>query len=94
MEKKNCAFQYATQGGRILVDKTELTMSEAKKLWNENYKDCARKIYSGTPCQMYLWINMDSPEDFKETLWQIDNDAESDGFKIWATQTTHFPKTI
>jgi len=94
MEIKNCAFQFATIRGNVIFDKSELTLSEAKNFWNKYYPQCAQLIHNGTACQMYLWINMDSPDSYGETLYQIDNDAESNGFKIWETKTIEFPKTI
>lgn len=45
--EKNCSFQYAkmTNGlfrnTQIVCDKNELTIDEAKKLWNEYFPDCA-----------------------------------------------------
>lgn len=94
MGLKNCAFQYATMHGDVIVDKSELTLSEAKNLWNENYLNCAKRIFHGTPCQMYLWINMNNPCDYMETLYQIDNDAESDGANIYIKTVVHFPKHL
>lgn len=94
MELKNCAFQFATIKGHVIFDKSELTLSEAKKFWNKYYPQCAELIHNGTACQMYLWINMADAHSYGETLWEIDNDAESNGLNIWANVTTEFPKNL
>lgn len=97
---RDCAFQYATinkdliRGISIDCDRSELTLEEAKALWNEYYPKAARAIDSGLQVQMYLWVNMQDSSDYTETLWQIDVHAQSDGVKIWKTERIDFPKKL
>lgn len=97
-QPKNCAFQYAkmTTGffskTEIVCDKTELTLDEAKQLWNDSYSDCARWIAKGNTAEMVIWINMADKNSYGETLQYISLDAASDGISIWETKKVHFTK--
>lgn len=96
--EKNCSFQYAkmTNGlfrnTQIVCDKNELTIDEAKKLWNEYFPDCAKWIKEGNCAEMVIWINMEMPYLYKDTLQYISTDAESDGVNIWVTKKEYFTK--
>ena len=52
-ELKNCAFQYAEIKGKIfsnteiICDEIELTLKEAKELWNKYYPRLAKHIKKG-----------------------------------------------
>jgi len=98
MEEKNCAFQYAKmtecifRDTKIVEDKSELTLEEAKKLWNQHYIDAAKWIKDGNTVEMVIWINMETPESYGDTLQYISIDAESDGFLIWETKKKYFNK--
>lgn len=98
MEQKNCAFQYAKiengyfQNTKIVCDKTSLTLNEAKGFWNDYYSDAASWIKDGNSVEMVIWINMDSPSSYGETLQFISFDAESDGERIWETRKNYFTK--
>ena len=95
-QKRNCAFQYAKikegifRTTTIVADKSELTIDEAKKLWNEYYKDAADWIHNGDSVEMVIWINMATPHSYGDTLQYISTDAESDGTKIWETTRNYF----
>lgn len=96
--ERNCAFQYAKISGsmfmqtEIVVDKTRITLGEAKRLWNKYYPDCARHIKDGGIAEMVIWINMQTPTSYGETLEYISTDAESDGITIWHTEKRTFTK--
>lgn len=67
MEEKNCAFQY--HNGRITVeDVSEITLNEAKELWNEHYEDMVMEASEGESIEVAIWINMRSKWDYKEFL--------------------------
>jgi hypothetical protein len=97
-QEKNCAFQYAKMSGqifrdtRIVCDETELTLEQAKELWNKYFSDCAKHIKSGGTCEMVIWINMYTPQSYGDSLQYISTDAESDGISIWETKKTYFTK--
>lgn len=96
MEEKNCAFQYAKikegffSHTTIVEDKSELTLDEAKQLWNQYFTDAAKWINDGNSCEMVIWINMQSPQSYGDTLQYISTDAESDGISIWETKKNYF----
>jgi len=97
---KNCAFQYAKMAGttfvttKIVEDKTSLTLNEAKRLWNEHYSDAAKWIKGGGTVEMVIWINMETPESYGESLQYISTDAESDGISIWEVKKNYFTKSF
>jgi len=97
-EEKNCAFQYAKmregifRDTKIICDKSELTIDEAKKLWNEYFSDAAKWIKEGNTVEMVIWIDMATPQSYGETLQYISTDAESDGESIWETRKNYFTK--
>ena len=94
--ENNCAFQYAKmtewifRDTKIVCDKSELTLQEAKELWNQYYSDCAKHIQSGGTCEMVIWINMVNSHSYGDSLQYISTDAESDGQRIWVTKKEHF----
>lgn len=98
MEEKNCAFQYAkmTNGifrdTKIVEDKSELTLDEAKQLWNKCFPDAAKWIKEGGTVEMVIWINMVDNHSYGDSLQYISTDAESDGVFIWETKKTFFKK--
>lgn len=98
MEEKNCAFQYAKmekgifRNTEIVCDKSELTLDEAKKLWNEHFTDAAKWIKDGNAVEMVIWINMATPQSYGDNLQYISTDAESDGVSIWETRRNYFTK--
>ena len=57
-QEKNCAFQYAKmkegifRDTKIIEDKSELTLDEAKKLWNAHFADAAKWIKDGNTVEM------------------------------------------
>lgn len=93
-QEKNCAFQYAkmnTLGSiNIVCDKSQLTIDECKKLWNEHFADAAKWIKEGNTVEMVIWINMYDAHSYGDTLQYISTDAESDGVQIWETKKIHF----
>jgi hypothetical protein len=94
-KEKNCAFQYAKiiHGSiKIIEDMAELSIDEAKELWNKYFDDAAKWIYEGNTAEMAIWINMETPISFKETLQYISIDAESNGTAIW--EKAYFPKRL
>lgn len=97
-KQTNCAFQYAkiSELGRteIIFDKSELTLQEAKDLWNKYYMDCAKHIKNGGTSEMVIWINMEDKYSYRDTLEYISTDAESDGYDIWETTKKYFTKKL
>lgn len=99
-ELRNCAFQYAEITGKIfskteiICDEVELTLSEAKELWNKYYPRLAKHIKDGEAGEMALWINMIDKYSYGEPLQHIIPDAESDGINIWETRKTYFTKSF
>ena len=95
-QEKNCAFQYAkmTEGiysnAKIVEDKSELTLDEAKKLWNSHFADAAKWIKEGNTVEVVIWINMATPQSYGDTLQYISTDGESDGVSIWETKKSYF----
>lgn len=95
-QQRNCAFQYAKikdggfGGTTIVCDKSELTIDEAKKLWNKYYPDAAKWIRDGSCVEMVIWINMQTPTSYGESLQYISTDAESDGDVIWENKRSYF----
>ena len=81
-QEKNCAFQYAKmregifRDTKIVEDKSELTLDEAKKLWNKHFADAAKWIKDGNTVEMVIWINMATPQSYGDTLQYISTDAE------------------
>lgn len=94
--EKNCAFQYVKMSNgifkdiKIIEDKSELTLNEAKQLWNLYFSDAAKWIKEGDTVEMVIWINMSTPESYGDTLVYISTDAESDGVSIWETKKSYF----
>jgi hypothetical protein len=96
MEEKNCAFQYAEMGTgifrntKIVCDKTSLTLQESKELWNKYYLQAAKHIFNGGEVEMVIWINMETPNSYGESLEYISTDADSNGSTIWETRKNYF----
>ena len=57
VEIKNCAFQYYN-GVDIVFDKSDLTFTEAKALFNENYIDMYNRTKDGLDIECAIWVNM------------------------------------
>lgn len=97
-QERNCAFQYAKierglfGNTKIVKDKTSLTLDEAKKLWNENFPDAAKWIHDGNTAEMVIWIDMETPQSYGDSLQYISTDAESDGISIWEVKKNYFTK--
>ena len=95
-KEKNCAFQYAKIKGcffretKIVENKSELTLEEAKQLWNSYFADAAKWIKDGNIVEMVIWINMGTPQSYGDALQYISTDAESDGVSIWETKKSYF----
>jgi len=95
-QERNCAFQYAKmrdsifRDTKIVEDKSELTLDEAKQLWNEHFNDAAKWIKEGNTVEMVIWIDMATPQSYGDTLSYISTDAESDGRAIWETKRSYF----
>jgi hypothetical protein len=69
-----------------VCDKNELTIDEAKALWNQHYEDAAKWIKGGDFVEMVIWINMKDKYSYGESLQYISHDAESNGIEIWETK--------
>lgn len=99
-QERNCAFQYAKTTGsffpstEITCDQTSLTLDEAKELWNKYYPDAAKHIYGGNTVEMVIWVNMETPQSYGDSLEYISSDSESDGVTIWQTVKQTFIKSF
>ena len=76
--KKNCAFQYYN-GTKIVCDEDEITLSEAKELWNKYYTDMVEKTTYGLEIEVAIWINMKTNIDYRETLIHLSAPEVSNG---------------
>lgn len=100
MEERNCAFQYAVIRGsifkdiEIVHDQTEISLSEAKKLWNKYYPELRNHIKNGNSGEMVIWINMEDSYSFGDKLYHIGQDAEVDGNYIIQKTVSYFPIEI
>ena len=97
MLQKNCAFQYArtSEGATTIVcDQTELTIDEAKSLWNQYYNEAAMHIKDGAAVEMVIWVDMEDKNSYGKSLQYISHDADSDGTNIWVVTKSFYPKTL
>jgi hypothetical protein len=98
MEERNCAFQYAEMetgifgNTKIVCDETNLTLDEAKELWDKYYPRAAKHIYHDGQVEMVIWVDMVTPSSYGNHLQYISTDAESDGVNIWVTTKDYFTK--
>ena len=70
VEIKNCAFQYYN-GVDIVFDKSDLTFTEAKALFNENYIDMYNRTKDGLDIECAIWVNMKNSNDYVETFLHL-----------------------
>jgi len=87
-EKRNCAFQYYN-GSKVAVDEVELTLDEAKQLFNDWYEDmvdCAESAWRA-PIEVAIWVNMSSPDNYKETLIHFHDPLVENGILVERTPT-------
>ncbi|MCR9263345.1 MAG: hypothetical protein NXH86_04265 [Flavobacteriaceae bacterium] len=78
MEEKNCAFQYYN-GTKVMVNEVELTLGEAKELFNENYDDMIEQTNNGYKIEAAIWIDMKDKYDYHKTLIHISNPLVENG---------------
>jgi protein-tyrosine phosphatase len=83
MKEENCAFQYY-DGVKMACDKNNLTLTQAKELWNAHYDDMIDKVKQGRNIEVAIWINMEDDNDYSETLVHLDN-PRADGGVLYAT---------
>lgn len=65
--KTDCAFQYF-DGIVIQVDEINLTLEDAKDLWNRYYEDMVYHAKEGYEIEVAIWINMQNGSDYTDTL--------------------------
>lgn len=80
--KKDCAFQYY-DGTKVKVDETELTIEEAKELWNENYDDMVEKAKDDNNIEVAIWINMNDKYDYRDKLIYLSNPNVDEYGGLW-----------
>lgn len=94
MEEKNCAFQYAYTKGyimrdtKIVHDESNLTLCEAKDLFNKYKKDIISILKNKEDYQSLeavIWINMPDEFSYGDSLVYVTLDFETDGNNIWET---------
>ncbi len=74
----NCAFQYYN-GSKVVCDKFEITLEEAKKLWNKYYEDMVEKTTDDLEIEVAIWINMKDSTDYRETLIHLSSPEVRNG---------------
>ncbi|RDY58915.1 hypothetical protein [Flagellimonas nanhaiensis] len=79
--KKDCAFQYYN-GREVIADETELTLKEAKKLFNDHYEDMVEQVKGGNGIECAIWINMKGRYDYHDTLIHLHSPCEENGV-LW-----------
>lgn len=74
IERNNCAFQYF-DGLNVVVDKSNLTLTEAKKLFNDYYHDMiiSQLDEYRRGIEVAIWINMYDDSDYREKFIYLDN---------------------
>jgi len=99
-QEQNCAFQYAKMKSgifrdtTIVEDKSSITLTKAKELWNTHFSDAAKWIKDGNTVEMVIWIDMSTPQSYGEALQYISSNAESDGISIWETRKNYFTQSF
>jgi len=91
--KRNCAFQYYLNDGTVICDKANLTLGEAKLLWNEHYQDMVEKTKQGAEIEAAVWINGNEKTDYGETLVHLHNPELEEGWHgavLFETIKTYF----
>lgn len=85
----NCAFQYYLADGTVICDKANITLGEAKLLWNEYYDDMVDKTQRGYNIEAAVWINGNDRTDYGETLVHLSNPELENGV-LFETGRTYF----
>lgn len=89
-QERNCAFQFAYTrpwvGTKIVEDKTELTLDEAKELYRQHKPFIIKLLQDKVESlEAVIWINMTTPNDYGDHLIYITYEFETDGREIWQT---------
>lgn len=92
---KNCAFQYAYTKGyiftetKIVCDETDLTLDEAKELFNKYRKEIISILKNKDDyksLEAVIWIDMEDSHSYGKHLVYITLDYETNGVDIWETK--------
>ena len=89
--KRNCAFQYYN-GKKVVCDKTELTLQEAKSLFNEYYSDMVRQVNIGHEIECVIWIDMKDTFDYDKSLIWLQNPSVDNSGTLYEESKTYFTK--
>ena len=89
--KKNCAFQYYN-GTKTVCDKTELTLQEAKDLFNDYYADMVRQITHCYKIECVIWIDMKDTFDYDKSLIWLQNPSVDNSGTLYEESKTYFTK--
>ena len=81
---RNCAFQYYN-GRKVVCDEFEITVEEAKELWNKYYDDMVEKTTEDLEIEVAIWINMKNSTDYRETLIHLSAPEVRNG-KLYETK--------
>lgn len=87
---KNNAFQYYN-GIDIVEDQTELTLEEAKELWNDHYDNMVSMVKQGYEIEVAIWIRMKDKATFGETLIHLHSPTIENG-ALCETVTNYYRK--
>lgn len=75
---RHCAFQYYN-GRTIVCDADNLTIEEAKELWNKHYDDMVEKSADGEEIEVAIWVNMESEGDYRDTMIHLSSPEVRNG---------------
>lgn len=91
-KERNCAFQYAYttnmifRDTKIVHDQSNLTLQEAKDLFNKYKKEIIQILKNKDDYQSLeavIWINMPDEFSYGDSLVYVTLDFDTDGDNIW-----------
>ena len=88
---KSCAFQYYN-GTKTVCDKTELTLQQAKDLFNDYYADIVRRVKAGHEIECAIWVDMQDAFDYDKTLIWLQNPSVDNSGTLYEESKTYFTK--
>lgn len=86
----NCGFQYY-DGCIVKEDVRELTLDEAKELFNNYYVEMVSKVNEGYEIEVAIWIDMSTPNSYGDTLLHLSSPVVENG-KLCEKITKFYPK--
>ena len=81
-EHKNCAFQYY-DGRKVVVDIFEISITEAKELFNCHLPDMVSRAKNGAEIEVALWVNMADNADYSDSLIHLSSPQVDKFGNLW-----------